>query len=145
MIFRIAVESDIPRIWTNINQAKAFAGYMDEIGCFYTDKNVDFELVEGFSQEELLKIGLMEHQRWLQEHYDMGWRYGMPKREDRDRLREHKDMIPGFDPLRSAVPGERAKENYHRLEKAEQDKDTEPMECMLAMLKMFDGLRIYRL
>ncbi len=129
----------------NINQAKAFAGYMDEIGCFYTDKNVDFELVEGFSQEELLKIGLMEHQRWLQEHYDMGWRYGMPKREDRDRLREHKDMIPGFDPLRSAVPGERAKENYHRLEKAEQDKDTEPMECMLAMLKMFDGLRIYRL
>ena len=27
----------------------------------------------------------------------------------------------------------------------EQDKDTEPMECMLAMLKMFSGIRIYRL
>ena len=30
----------------NINQAKAFAKYMNEIGCFYTDKAVDFELVE---------------------------------------------------------------------------------------------------
>ena len=29
--------------------------------------------------------------------------------------------------------------------KEEQDKDTQPMECMLAMLKMFDGIRIYRL
>lgn len=35
--------------------------------------------------------------------------------------------------------------NYERLDKAEQDKDTDPMECMVAMLKMFDGLRIYRL
>lgn len=37
------------------------------------------------------------------------------------------------------------KKNYDRLGKAEQDKDTNPMECMLVMLKLFDGLRIYRL
>lgn len=129
---------------SNINQAKAFAKYMNAIGCFYTDKSVDFEFVESFNDEELVKIGLLEHQRWLQEHYDMGWIYGIPENKDRDFLRQHKDMIPGFDG-HIEVSKEAAKVNYERLDKAEQDKDTDPMECMLAMLKMFDGLRIYRL
>lgn len=129
---------------SNINQAKAFARYLNEIGCFYTDKSVDFELVERFRDEELLKIGLLEHQRWLQEHYDMGWIYGTPEKKERDFLRQHKDMIPDFE-NRFVVSAEAAKANYERLDKAEQDKDTEPMECMLAMLRMFDGLRIYRL
>ena len=40
---------------------------------------------------------------------------------------------------------ELAEKNYYRLNQDEQLKDTEPMECMLAMLRMFDGLRIYRL
>lgn len=128
---------------SNINQAKAFAKYMNQIDCFYTDKSVDFELVDKFSAAELVKIGLLEHQRWLQEHYDMGWTYGTPDRDKRDFERKHKDMIPqftGFD-----VSDESAKANYERLDKETQDKDTDPMECMLAMLKMFDGLRIYRL
>lgn len=127
----------------NINQAKAFAKYMNEIGCFYTDKPVDFELVEKFTDEELVKIGQMEHQRWLQEHYDMGWTYGDPEKEKREPERKHKDMIPGLEG--SDVSEEAAKANYERLDKAEQDKDTDPMECMLTMLKMYDGLRIYRL
>lgn len=40
---------------------------------------------------------------------------------------------------------EQAEANYLRLDQGERDKDTAPMECMLAMLRMFDGLRIYRL
>lgn len=130
---------------SNINQAKAFARYMDEIGCFYTDKQVDFEMVEHFTDEELLKIGMLEHQRWLQEHYDMGWEYGTPAKSERELVRQHKDMIPDFDSKDGKVSLKQAQENYARLGKSEQDKDTEPMECMLAMLKMFDGLRIYRL
>ena len=129
----------------NINQAKAFAGHMAKIGCFYTDKPVDFELVEGFSAEDLVKIGVLEHQRWLQDHYAMGWIYGTPKKEERDFLRQHKDMVPEFGEGQANVSAEVAKENYERLDLAEQNKDTEPMECMLAMLKMFDGIRIYRL
>jgi len=128
---------------SNINQAKAFAKYMNTIGCFYTDKAVDFEQVENFTDDELLQIGRLEHQRWLQEHYDMGWTYGNPEKAKRDLERRHWDMIPdfgGFD-----VSDEAARQNYERLDKATQDKDTEPMECMLAMLKMYDGLRIYRL
>lgn len=128
---------------SNINQAKAFAKYMNMIGCFYTDKAVDFEQVDKFTDEELIEVGKAEHQRWLQEHYDMGWTYGKPEKAKRDFERKHWDMIPdfsGFD-----VSDEAAEQNYERLDKATKDKDTDPMECMLAMLKMFDGLRIYRL
>lgn len=127
----------------NINQAKAFARYMNEIDCFYTDKSVDFEQVDQFTDAELIKIGLLEHQRWLQEHYDMGWTFGEPDAEKRDFERRHKDMVPNFDGF--DVSDEVARMNYKRLDKATQDKDTKPMECMLAMLKMLDGLRIYRL
>ena len=73
----------------------------------------------------------------------MGCTYGTPYRDKRDSELKHKDIIPqctGFD-----VSDESAKANYERLDKETQDKDTDPMECMLAMLKMFDGLRIYRL
>ena len=128
---------------SNINQAKAFAKYMNAIGCFYTDKPVDFEMVKSFTAEDLIKIGPMEHQRWLQERYDMGWTYGNPDRKERELLRQHRDMIPDSDGL-SEVSDEAAIINYERLDKVEQDKDTEPMECMLSMLKMYDGLRIYR-
>lgn len=130
---------------TNINQAKAFAKYMNAIGCFYTDKPVDFELVESFTAEEMVTIGVLEHQRWLQEHYDMGWVYGTPEKKDRDLLRQHMDMVPDHNENEYTISLQEAKNNYKRLDKEEQDKDTDPMECMLAMLKMFDGLRIYRL
>lgn len=128
---------------SNINQAKAFSKYMNEIGCFYTDRAVDFEIVEKFTEEELIKIGKAEHQRWLQEHYNMGWTYGEPLKEERDFLRQHKDMIPNFDGF--DISTDISEANYERLDKEEQDKDTDPMECMLSMLKMFEGLRIYRL
>lgn len=128
---------------SNINQAKGFAGYMQELDCFYTDRPVDFDLVEEFSEDDLKKIGPLEHWRWLQEHYDMGWTYGEPERAQRELVRQHGDMIPGW--TGETVEEEQARQNYDRLDKAEQDKDTEPMKCMLAMLRMFDGLRIYRL
>lgn len=131
---------------SNINQAKAFARYMEEIGCFYTDKPVDFEVVDAFSQEDIKYIGPLEHQRWLQEHYDMGWTYGEPgDSSERERMRQHRDLVAHItDKEKVSVTRETAQENYDRLTKGEQEKDTEPMECMLAMLQMFDGLRIYR-
>ncbi|MDE6520096.1 MAG: hypothetical protein K2K91_06525 [Ruminococcus sp.] len=130
---------------SNINQAKAFAGYMNMIDCFYTDRQVDFEMVEDFSGDELKKIGIAEHKRWLTEHYNMGWEYGLPENAEREIKRQHMDLIPGFSAEQGTVTDEMAEKNYKRLNKEEQDKDTEPMKCMLAMLRMFDGLRIYRL
>ena len=130
---------------SNINQAKSFAEYMNEIGCFYTDKDVEHELLEEFTEEEAIRIGILEHRRWLQEHYDMGWSYGEPDKQVRDLVRLHRDMIPDLVAKDGIISLEEAQKNYHRLDKAEQDKDIEPMECMLAMLKVFDGVRIYRM
>lgn len=63
-----------------------------------------------------------------------------------DFLRQHKYMIQDYDYENQLdISKEAVKKNYDRLGKAEQDKDTNPMECVLVMLKLFDGLRIYRL
>ena len=129
---------------SNINQAKSFEYYLDKIGCFYTDKAVDFEMVEELNEKQLLLIGPMEHKRWLEEHYEMGWVYGEPKdKNERENKRIHKDMIKNY-VYNGEVSDEDAEKHYKELNKAEQDKDTEPMKYMLLMLKMFDGLRIYK-
>lgn len=131
---------------SNINQAKSFAKYLDEIGCFYTHNSVDYDIMEKFTVKETRHIGKLEHQRWLQEHLDMGWTYGEPKdKNERERIRQHKDMVKNLDGNISEITFKTAENNYNRLAKAEQDKDTDPMNCILAMLKLFEGLRIYRL
>ena len=44
---------------SNINQAKAFSKYMNEIGCFYTDKQVDFDMMRGFTEDELIQYATL--------------------------------------------------------------------------------------
>lgn len=119
---------------SNILQAKAFAGYLDAINCFYTDRPVAYEKLEKFSEANMDLIGPMEHDRWLAEKRSMGWQYGTayldapePKRV-RELTRTHSLMI----------------DDYRDLSKEEQDKDTEPMNCMLRLIEEYDGLRIYR-
>ena len=110
-------------------------------------------MVEKFSEKELLVMGPMEHERWLREHYEMGWTYGeldnmLDKKEQknqRENKRIHPDMIPDFDYSKDDLTEDLVIKNYRRLSKEEQDKDIRPMECMLCMLKMFDGLRVYRI
>lgn len=138
---------------SNINQAKAFEKYLDAIGCFYTNQQVSNEMINKFTSDELKVIGPMEHKRWLIEHYEMGWAYGetnknLTKEEqknERENKRIHPDMIPNFDYGKDELTDDIALKNYMRLSKEEQEKDTKPMECMLCMLKMFDGLRVYRI
>jgi len=130
---------------SNINQAKAFDRYLHEIGAFYSDRPVDFPELESFTLDECLKIGPIEHERWLREHIDMGWGYEKGISGDERELRRlHADMIPD-DMLGDGLTSEKAKAHYDMLSKAEQDKDIEPMNAMLVLLKQFDGVRIYRL
>ncbi len=146
----------------NINQAKAFTKYLDKIDCFYTDKPVAYEMLEAFTKEDAAVIGPIEHQRWLKEHYEMGWGYTPDTEIDkgkRELLRIHYDMMSdeivkdnlnGGETIDELLDDENrfaraAKENYNRLDKAEQDKDTEPLNAMLSLLKLYDGLRIYQL
>ncbi len=133
----------------NICQVKSFGKYLDRIGCFYADRPVDYEILDAFSAEDMAKIGPMEHGSWLREHYDMGWKYTADENISKDRrelLRVHCDMVPHeLMGDGQVITDEIVMKNYDRLNKREQDKDIEPMNAMLLLLRMYDGLRIYKL
>ena len=61
---------------SNIHQARSFDRFLNVIGCFYTDKPVDFDMLNRFSREELDTIAPMEHERWVREHISMAWTAG---------------------------------------------------------------------
>ena len=134
---------------SNINQAKAFDNYLNEIGCFFTDKRISYPMVQRFSDEQLAVIAPMEHSRWIREHQSMGWTYGEdyekladdPKqaRALRELFRQH---VLAMDP---PVTEEQIIEHYNNLSGDDQNKDYEPFNSMLKLIKKFDGLRIYSL
>ena len=134
---------------SNIAQAKGFAAQLDSIGCFYTDRPVDYIPVTSFQaliqedghENDLMKIAIAEHGRWCVEKRAMGWDYGtahveaktLPdgkKKNDsvmRERTRLHHDLV-----------------DFSVLDAAERVKDTDPMERMLELIHAYDGLTIYR-
>ena len=137
---------------SGINRAKSFSRYLNALGCFYTDRPVDYEMVTAFTSEQALQIAPLEHERWVREHQAMGWRSGsdyetLPLARDdkqarqalREQLRCHKlamDGEPTDDEIRA---------HFFSLPEEDQDKDWKPFNSMLKLLKKFDGLRIYRL
>lgn len=130
---------------SNINQAKNFDYYLNEIGAFYTDRPVDFPLLETFSEKDCKKIGPLEHGRWVEEHMEMGWKYGDYKGDERELRRMHRDMISDELLIHGELTKEACDLHYKMLNKEEQDKDVKPMNAMLDLLNIFDGVRVYRL
>ena len=144
---------------SNINQAKSFARYLDALGCFYTDRPVDYGMITSFSREQMEVFAPMEHERWIREHISMGWisgdlyekvripdemlrRYGDEKtarKALREQLRMHKLAMEGA-PKQAEIIA-----HYEALPPEEREKDYEPFNSMLKLIKKFDGLRIYRL
>ena len=145
---------------SNINQAKSFAGYLNAIDCFYTDKPVDCEEIVKFSPAQTEVFAPMEHRRWVLEHISMGWTYGdeyetvpVPAGESppdgasmyserkayREQMRRHKLTMDG------APSADEIKRHYDALPETEKGKDYEPFNSMLRLIKKFDGLRIYKL
>ena len=120
---------------SNINQAKAFKGYLDRIGCFYSDKPMAYELLGSFTPADMDIIGPLEHERWNREKKEMGWQYGtaylqaVDPKQARELTRTHSLMI----------------DDYYALPAEEQEKDTAPMNALLRLVEEFDGLRIYRI
>lgn len=135
---------------SNIAQAKGFAAQLESIGCFYTDRPVDYLPVTDFKalirehghEDDLTKIAIAEHERWCAEKRAMGWDYGNghvgaitldggKKKNDgimREHTRLHHDLI-----------------DYLGLEAEERFKDSDPMEQMLELIREYDGLTIYRM
>lgn len=135
---------------SNIAQAKGFAAQLESIGCFYTDRPVDYALVTDFKElikepgheDDLAKIAIAEHERWCAEKKAMGWGYGrayigavttddgrtVNDNAMRERIRLHHDLI-----------------EYSKLEAGERFKDSDPMEQMVELIRQYDGLTIYRM
>lgn len=137
---------------SGINRAKGFSRYLNALGCFYTDRPVDFEMVSSFDAEQAAVIAPLEHERWIREHEEMGWQTGnfyetllLPEdgKKERKALREqlrcHKLCMAGH------PSEEEIREHYFSLSEEDQDKDWKPFNRLLVLLKKFDGLRIYKL
>ena len=142
---------------SNINQAKSFAKYLDAINCFYTDKPVDNEIVESFNISQIRVFAPMEHERWVSEHISMGWQKGVlyktvdiPKemleqfgdeknarKALREQLRMHELAMDG-NPTKMEIL-----KHYKALPVCEKEKDFQPFNTMLTLIRRFDGLRIY--
>lgn len=120
---------------SNILQAKEFEEHLNSIGYFYTDKAVAYEMVNAFSDTDLVKLGIREHARWENEKRDMCWiQAGEVKEVVKDKsLREQTRMHYDLNV------------NFIDLSREEQIKDMKPLNTMLKKLKEFDGLRIYKL
>lgn len=122
---------------SNIAQAKGFAAHLERIGCFYTDRPVEYERLIDFTPRELATISEDEHNRWNAEKLAMGWDFGdghvgkLNGRNDnamRERTRLHHDLVA-----------------FKALSDEEIEKDAEPMRKMLELIHRFEGLAIYRM
>lgn len=128
-----------------LERTKNYAKYLDQVGMFYTDKPVVYEMVseDDIEDEIELNMGKLEHIRWNEEKLAMGWTYGrgyvtITKNENnedvenddkalRERTRTHKDIV-----------------TYEELNDEAQNKDKEPLREMLPILAQMDGIRVYR-
>ena len=121
---------------SNIGQAKFFARALDEIGCFYTDRPVAYEMVTSFSDTELKCLGAFEHKRWENEKQSMCWMSGKNMtrelKENGNELREQARMHYDLDV------------QFADLNDEEKAKDTNHLNVMMEKLLAFDGIRIYR-
>ncbi len=87
---------------SNINQAKSYSDKLELINCFYSDKELDYPIVNSFSNsnydvyrkkttDDIEFLAREEHVRWVKEKLAAGWKYG--KNTDRSK-KIHADIIP---------------------------------------------------
>lgn len=130
---------------SNIEQAKSYSKKLELINCFYSDKELDYPVVNDFKEENTYgkntdNLGFLcreEHVRWVKEKLKMGWHYGTSYTEIadhkeqfamRNKLKEHKDIVP-----------------YEMLMPAEQKKDEIMIKNIIPLLyNLGNNIRIYR-
>ena len=106
-------------------------------------------MIKKFSPEQISVIAPLEHARWVREHLNMGWTVGDDYEELaqnteevkqlRELFRQHKLLMP------NDVTDEEIYQHYLSLSEEDRNKDYEPFNSMLKLIKKFDGLRIYAL
>ena len=137
----------------HVSRTKKFAKILGEIGCFYTDRPMDLEIVRSFGNELDDTMGPIEHERWLWEHWITGWRHapgevlekaakdcGLEYGIVREMTKLHPDMLEG-----DQYSGEEGRKHYETLSQETKNKDTEPLVNLLKVLVREDGVKVYRL
>lgn len=145
---------------SNIDQARAFAEHLESIDCFYTSRNVEYEMLFDFTKKELSELGYLEHERWMNEKKNMGWKYGsfyqkILNSSDNyaDNLLELVNLLNKKNETPVSLPyGVNSRElfRHHKdmvsLEHLSDEdilKDTEPMRCMIKLLELLEGVKLY--
>ena len=121
---------------SNIGKAKFFAVILDEIGCFYTDRPVAYEMITGFSEEELMLLGEYEHKRWEREKQEMCW---LPGGKMEEKLKENKNQLRELSRMHYDLDIK-----FDDLSYEEKSKDFSHLNIMMEKLLEFDGIRVYR-
>jgi len=116
-------------------------------------------MVAVFTKKQMEMFAPMEHERWISEHIAMGWISGdlyetapipdemlrwygdqkTARKALREQLRMHKLAMDGS-PKEAEILAQ-----YAALPPEEREKDYEPFNSMLKLIKKFNGLRIYKL
>lgn len=114
---------------SNIAQAKNYVRHLQNINCFFSDRQLDYTPVQEFTEDELDYLSVNEHVRWVSEKVEMGWKYGTEYKDrvEREQKRIHKDIIP-----------------YADLTSDEKKKDYFPINNMVKNLESY-GIKIYRM
>lgn len=121
---------------SNIEQAKSYSYKLELINCFYSNKDLDYPVVEDFNMigdVDSDNIGFLcreEHVRWVREKLSLGWKYGCDynSTEERNAKKIHKDIVP-----------------YELLSPQEQSKDRLMVSNIIPLLKQFgNGIKIYQ-
>lgn len=139
---------------SNINLVKSFSRYLNTIHCFYTDRQVDFDMLEAFTPDQIRRFAPMEHERWVREHQAMGWKKSdfyrqtpLPCNADeksyrimlREQTRCHRMAMDG------ELTQERIFMNYKTfMSEYEREADYQAFNSILKLMRQFDGLRIYQ-
>lgn len=150
----------------HISRAKKFARILQEVGCFYSDKPMDCELVTEFNEKEDLEeiMGPMEHERWSWEHWLMGWKsidkmkfeelkseFRKANPENTLNIRECLKLHPDMPPLTSYYDKQIGIAHYFMLDidkpgdNSTKEKDKKSMRNLLDILSKEDGIKVYRL
>lgn len=124
---------------SNIEQAKSYSHKLELINCFYSEKELDYPVVTGFTKKEdgecentrndMGFLAREEHLRWVREKLAAGWKYGTEykTKEERDAKKIHKDIVP-----------------FDFLPEADREKDELMIANMVPFLYHFGhGVRIY--
>ncbi|MCM1131665.1 MAG: RyR domain-containing protein [Roseburia sp.] len=87
---------------SNIEQAKSYSEKLELINCFYSDKELDYPIVNNFSNnnydiyrkkrtDDIEFLAREEHVRWVKEKLAAGWKYGETKDSSK---KTHPDIVP---------------------------------------------------